>query len=98
MTKIIGAATTKTRAFARQIGVSEAQFKRMFSEDATGTLQRFFASFKGMDKFKVQKKLAEMGLSGVRVQQAVFGLAAQTEGLETNLRNSIRAFEEGTAL
>jgi len=98
MTKILAAATTKTRAFAKQIGVSETQFKRMFTEDATGTLQRFFASFKGMDKFKVQQKLAEMGLAGVRVQQAVFGLAAQTEGLETNLRSSIRAFEEGTAL
>lgn len=98
MTKILAAATTKTKAFAKQIGVSEAGFKQMFTEDATGTMQRFFASFQGMDRFKVQEKLKELGLSGVRVQQAVFGLAAQTEGLERNLRSSTRAFADGTAL
>ena len=98
MAKILGAATSRADAFAKQMGITSAEFQRSFNEDAIGTLERFFASFQGIDRFEVQEKLKEMGLSGVRVQAAVFGLANQTEKLRRNLNNSTQAYEDGTAM
>lgn len=98
MLEIMGEMTSRTRAFGKQLGVSEKQFKTMLSEDAAGTMVRFFESFRGMDKFKVKQRLDALGLSGIRVSTAVFGLASQTEALRTNLAASVQAFDEGTDL
>jgi TP901 family phage tail tape measure protein len=98
MLEILGEMTSRTRAFGRQLGVSDRRFRQMINDDAAGTLVRFFESFRGMDKFQVKRRLDELGLSGIRVSTAVFGLSAQTDALRANLAASVQAFTESADL
>lgn len=87
-------------AFAKVAGVSAQDFARAFQNDPA----QAFASFtQGLDRINksggdVFTTLDELGLSDVRVSQALLGMAASGDLLTDSLTLGAEAFGENTAL
>lgn len=87
-------------AFAKVAGVSADEFTRAFEDDPA----RAFASFtQGLNRINesggdVFTTLDQLGLSDVRVSQALLGMAASGDLLTDSLDLGAEAFAENTAL
>lgn len=90
----------RLEAFAKISGVSASQFAKAFKEDAAGGLVTFI---KGLEKTQkaggdLYGQLKAVGLSDIRVSQALIGMASSGDLLTDSLELGSKAWQENTAL
>lgn len=87
-------------AFARTAGMSSAQFAKAFKDEPTAAIQTFI---EGLGRVQAEGGnvygiLKEIGLSDVRVSQALIGMASAGDLLSDSLKTGSEAWSENTAL
>lgn len=87
-------------AFARVAGVSAEDFARSFREDPAEAFATFIDGLNGIQAAggNVFGTLDQLGLSDVRVSQALLGMASAGDLLRESLETGSQAWEENTAL
>jgi TP901 family phage tail tape measure protein len=91
---------TKLEAFARTANLSSAQFAAAFKSEPTMAIQAFV---EGLGRIQaeggnVYGVLQEIGLSDVRVSQALIGMASAGDLLADSLETGAEAWAQNTAL
>lgn len=86
--------------FAAVAGMSSAEFKKAFEEDATGAILMFIQGLDQIDKDggSAIKTLDEMGLSDIRMRDALLRAAGASDTFTEALRIGTDAWNENTAL
>jgi TP901 family phage tail tape measure protein len=86
--------------FARTAGVSAAEFSRAFLEDPAEAFASFISGLGGIQEAggNVFAVLTDLGLSDVRVSQALLGMASSGDLLRDSLDLGATAWEENNAL
>jgi TP901 family phage tail tape measure protein len=87
----------KLEQFADASGMSAEQFKLAFGTDAVGTMQRFFEGLNNGSS-TATVILDEMGLTDIRLSNAIRSLAGNSELLGSAVEMANTAWEENSAL
>lgn len=91
---------TKLQQFAQVAGMSSAQFKKAFKDDASGATLAFI---QGLHKVKESggepiQVLKQMGLSGIRMQDMLLRASNGSKIFSKALKTGNKAWRENTAL
>lgn len=84
--------------FADIAGMSSAEFKAAFQEDAAGAIVTLLKELKALEGSDAIIALDTMGIEGVRLQDAMLRTASAVDVLEGAFVTANTAFEENTAL
>ena len=102
LTKLQLAAETgeNLKEYAKVSGMTEAEFKKRFSEDATAAINAFLAGLNNTERNgkSAIAVLDDMGLTEVRLRDTLIRAANASDMFENALTLSSEAFEENTAL
>lgn len=86
--------------YASAAGVSVEEFRKAYGEDAVGALSLFIAGLNDTERNgkNAVEILNEMGLTEVRLSNAILAMAASGDLMNEAVRTSNEAFGEGNAL
>lgn len=84
--------------FASVAGVSASEFRRAYEEDAAGAIATFIIALGAMPVEESSAVLADLGLSGERVQRSLLSAGQAGELLTDALDRGGQAWEDNTAL
>ena len=84
--------------FAKAAGMSTADFKRYFKEDATGALTAFITGLGNLKDESALKFLDDMGINEIRLRDALLRASNANELFTNAIKTSNEAWQENTAL
>lgn len=86
--------------FAEVAGMTGAEFQKAFGEDAIGAMMKFIEGLGGIDTESESaiEKLDAMGISEIRLRDALLRLAGNSDLVTRAVSDSNRAWDENTAL
>lgn len=96
--KAVSEGTDKLETYARVAGMTGAEFKRAFEEDASGALQTFLAGLGQLSQGEQLKVLSDLDFNDVRITRTLLGLAGNVDNLSNSLDVAGTAWEENSAL
>lgn len=83
--------------FTEKIGLTGAEFTKVFKEDSATAFKLFIKSLSTLPKLQVGAALESIGLSGQGVAKIIAPLSKKFEELERAMKISNEAFDSGTA-
>lgn len=95
--KAVSEGTDKLETYARVAGMTGAEFKRAFEEDASGALQTFLAGLGQLSQGDQLKVLEDLDFNDVRITRTLLGLAGNADNLGNSLDTATEAWEDNTA-
>lgn len=98
ITNILLTASKDTAGFARQIGVTEAEFKKLINTDPNKALLAIAESMKGMSNTNIAATLSNLGIKSQEATKVMSLLANQTDVVRDKQKLAAKAFAEGTSL
>ena len=84
--------------FAKAAGMSTAEFKKYFAEDATGALTAFISGLGNLQDESALKFLDDMGISEIRLRDALLRASNANELFTDAIKTSNEAWSENSAL
>lgn len=87
----IGTSSKKADEFAEALGLSAAEFKKAWAEDAVGTFEDFLEKLNTLDQFEAADLLKKVGITGVRDINAVRLMAQNIDDVNAALAVSENA-------
>lgn len=84
--------------FAKVAGLSIEEFSRLFREDAAGAIEKFISGLGKLDGETTLRVLDQMGISEVRMRNALLSAAGAGDLLRKSLDLQAQAWSENTAL
>ena len=90
----------KLTTIARTAGMTSAQFKAAFEQDAAGAMQKFVVGLAAVEEQggSASRVLDSLGMSGIRQKNALLSLATSGDLLSNSLKTATLAWSENTAL
>ena len=90
----------KLAEFAEVAGMTADQFKRAWAEDAVGAMNSFITGLNDVERNgrSAIVILSELGITNVRQQKAILGLASAGNLLSSTIAQANTAWEQNTAL
>lgn len=86
------------KVLAKTAGMTGAEFKALFGRDSSAALTAFIKGLSKLSSSDQLKALDSIGLSNIRIQRTLLGLAGNTDLLTNSLTDSQKAWKENTAL
>ena len=96
--KAVSEGGDKLETYGRIAGMTAAEFKRAFEQDATAALQTFLERLGRLSQGDQLKALADLDFNDVRITRTLLGLAGNAENLGNSLSVANEAWEENNAL
>ena len=96
--KSVSTGGEELETYARIAGMTGAEFKRAFEEDASGALQTFLAGLGQLSQGEQLKVLSDLDFNDVRITRTLLGLANNTDMVTASLDTASDAWKENTAL
>ena len=90
----------KLTTIARTAGMTSAQFKAAFEQDAAGAMQKFIVGLAAVEEQggSASRVLDGLGMAGIRQKNALLSLATSGDLLSNSLKTASSAWSENTAL
>jgi TP901 family phage tail tape measure protein len=96
--RAVAEGTDKLETMAQVAGMSGAQFKRAFEDDASAALQTFLEGLGRLDQGSQLAVLSMLDFNDVRITRTMLGLAGNAEMLGDSLEVAGEAWQENNAL
>jgi TP901 family phage tail tape measure protein len=98
ITNILLTASKDTAGFAKQVGLTEAEFKKLINTNPNEVLLKLAGSLQGMSNTNVAKTLDNLGIKSQEATKVLSLLANQTQTVRDKQALAANAFAEGTSL
>jgi TP901 family phage tail tape measure protein len=98
LTNVFLKAGENSKAFAKQLGITEAEFKKAFNEDSNATILRLAQSFKGLSDTEIIKKMQELGIGTQESIKVLGQLANNTDLVTAKQKLASEELAKGTSL
>jgi TP901 family phage tail tape measure protein len=94
----IAVGSEEIKTFARVSNLSVEKFSKLFRDDAAGAVSELLRGLKELSVDDAAIALEDMGITGIRLQDAIRRASGAVDLFDTALKTSTKAFKENTAL
>lgn len=98
LSNILLTSTKATAEFAKQIGVTEKEFKKLINSDPNEVILRLAKSFKGLPTDVVVKQMDALGIKSQEATKVMMLLSDKTSMVREKQELANKAMKEGTSL
>ena len=98
LSNILLGATKATAEYAKQIGVTETQFKKLINSDPNKVILELAKSFKGLPTDVVVKQMDALGIKSQEATKVMMLLSDKTDMVKEKQLLAGKAMKEGTSL
>lgn len=97
-TKGVSDGGAQLETYARTAGMTGAEFKRAFEQDAGGALEKFIVGMGDLDQAQQLAVLSALGFNDIRITRTLLGLAGNTDNLSDSLGVAETAWRDNNAM
>ncbi len=98
LTNILLGSTKATAEYAKQIGVTEKEFKKLINSDPNEVILRLAKSFKGLPTDVVVKQMDALGIKSQEATKVMMLLSDKTDMVKEKQALANKAMKEGSSL
>ncbi|MGN7887408.1 phage tail tape measure protein [Dyadobacter sp. 22481] len=98
LTNILLGSTKATAEYAKQIGITEKEFKKLVNSDPNEVILRLAQSFKGLPTDVVVKQMDALGIKSQEATKVMMLLSDKTDMVKEKQALANKAMKEGTSL
>ncbi|MDQ1088982.1 hypothetical protein [Siphonobacter sp. SORGH_AS_1065] len=98
LSNILGNAAKDTAGFAKQIGITEVEFKKMINSSPNDVILKLAASLKGMPVEEVTQRMAGLGIRSDEARKVMSLLKDQTDQVTKYQKLAAEEMKKGTSL